>query len=197
MLLRVPAGSLKELVAYSDTLNKRKAPYSAVVTKVAFDHTVAHQKLVFKPIRWLDANEIALVAEVQAGTTVASIIGADAAPREDEGDEIAGERPTNAGAVADKAPARAAAAAPRGRTAAKPVAAVEEVAAILEEEPQQQAAAAQAAKPAATVRGFGGSSEAKAAPAAAQAEPKAAPKASRVIDDVNASLDDILASIDD
>ena len=64
MLLRIPAGSLKDLTAYADMLNKRKAPYAAVVTRIGFDHTVAHQKFKFTPLRWLEQHELAEIATV-------------------------------------------------------------------------------------------------------------------------------------
>ena len=77
MLLRVPAGSLKDLTAYADMLNRRKAPYNALVTKISFDHTVAHQKFVFKPTRWLTDSEAGQVQEVLAKDTVNVITGVD------------------------------------------------------------------------------------------------------------------------
>lgn len=94
MLLRVPAGSLKELVAYADMLARRQTPYQAVVTKVAFDHTVAHQKLKFSPVRWLNEDEIVKVAEMVDSELVKTIVGNDqfsAVARDDF--QIEGERP--------------------------------------------------------------------------------------------------------
>lgn len=64
MLLRIPAGSLKDLTAYADMLNKRKAPYAAVVTRIGFDHSVAHQKFKFTPLRWLEQDELEEISAV-------------------------------------------------------------------------------------------------------------------------------------
>lgn len=73
MLLRVPAASLRELRQYAETLTKRGVPYSAVVTNVSFDREVAYPKLQFKPVRFLDADEAALVLDVQQRDVVDSI----------------------------------------------------------------------------------------------------------------------------
>lgn len=78
MLLRIPAATLKELTAYADMLNRRKAPYQAVVTKIGFDHTVAHQKLTFKAIRWLTNDEADVAAEVGEREVIRSIVGLEA-----------------------------------------------------------------------------------------------------------------------
>lgn len=78
MLLRIPAATLKELTVYADLLNRRKAPYQAVVTKIGFDHTVAHQKLTFKALRWLNDEEADLVAEVCDRDVIRSIVGLEA-----------------------------------------------------------------------------------------------------------------------
>lgn len=78
MLLRIPAATLKELTAYAELLNRRRAPYQAVVTKIGFDHTVAHQKLTFKPLRWLTDEEADLVAEVTEREVIRNIVGLEA-----------------------------------------------------------------------------------------------------------------------
>lgn len=75
MLLRVPAGTLKELVAYADLLNKRQVPYQALVTKIGFDHTVAHQKFTFKPLRFLEEDEGEAVASTLQSETIDQIVG--------------------------------------------------------------------------------------------------------------------------
>lgn len=75
MLLRIPAATLKELSTYAEMLNRRKTPYTAVVTKIGFDHTVAHQKLTFKALRWLTEEEDALVQEVMERDVIKSITG--------------------------------------------------------------------------------------------------------------------------
>ena len=103
MLLRIPAATLKELTAYADMLNRRKAPYKAIVTKIGFDHTVAHQKLTFKALRWLTDEEADVVADVLEREVVRNIVGMEAdldlegappARLMDQANEIAKPKPT-------------------------------------------------------------------------------------------------------
>ena len=75
MLLRIPAGTLKELTAYAQMLNRRKAPYSAVITRISFDHTVAYPKMQFKALRWLTEEEGDVVAEVLGSDILGNITG--------------------------------------------------------------------------------------------------------------------------
>ena len=75
MLLRVPAGTLKELTAYAQMLNRRKAPYSAVITRIGFDHTVAYPKMQFKATRWLTEEEGDTVAGVLEDDILGDITG--------------------------------------------------------------------------------------------------------------------------
>lgn len=109
MLLRIPAGTLKDLSAYADTLNKRKAPYSAVVTRIAFDHSVAHQKFTFKAIRWLSVDEVGVVGGVQAGKSdiIGRIVGMNlqaAATSVDEDTDELGDAPAYIASTAKPAP---------------------------------------------------------------------------------------------
>ena len=90
MLMRVPAATLKELTAYADLLTKRKVPYKAVVTKISFDHSVAHPKLVFKPVRFLSDIEADVVIGVLERSVITEITGM--APAQ-ETLEIAGTPP--------------------------------------------------------------------------------------------------------
>lgn len=83
MLLRVPAGSLKELVSYANLLKSRKAPYQAVVTKVAFDTSVAHQKFLFAPVRFLTEDELGHAVEAAKSEVVAQIAGLQPEPVQD------------------------------------------------------------------------------------------------------------------
>lgn len=80
MLLRIPAGSLKDLVTYADMLSRRKAPYQALITKIKFDHTVAYPKFDFKATRWLSDAEADTALEVMDRDIVARIAGMDEAP---------------------------------------------------------------------------------------------------------------------
>ncbi len=75
MLLRIPAATLKELTHYADLLNRRRAPYTAVVTRIGFDHTVAHPKLTFKASRWVTEPEAALISDVIQRDVVTNIVG--------------------------------------------------------------------------------------------------------------------------
>lgn len=79
MLLRVPAASLKGLTQYANMLNGRKAPYSAVLTKVGFDPEVAYQRMKFSPVRWLTADELEEVTQTVSDDIIGRIIGVDSA----------------------------------------------------------------------------------------------------------------------
>lgn len=143
MLLRVPAGSLRELVDYAGMLARRNTPYQAVVTKVGFDHTVAHQKLVFKAARWLDADQVAVVADVMQRDIVERIIGAEeqsggapaaAAPAIDPEDDPEAIFRTPQPTAAAPTPAAAAPKPPKAAPKPKPAQVIEaEVATILAE----------------------------------------------------------------
>lgn len=92
MLLRVPAASLRELANYAATLNKRQVPYQAVVTKVGFDPEAAYPKMVFTPMRWLEADEAAQVYELMNSDMVEQITLMNAVTLEAE---AAAEKPAN------------------------------------------------------------------------------------------------------
>ena len=78
MLLRVPAASLKELTSYAETLNKRNAPYSAVLTKIGFDPEVAYPRMKFKAVRWLESDEMDQVATTADTDVINRITGVSA-----------------------------------------------------------------------------------------------------------------------
>lgn len=75
MLLRVPAGSLKDLVAYGDMLKRRKTPYQAVVTRISFDVDAAHPKFVFKAKAWLGPESQKQIAELMRQDIVQQVVG--------------------------------------------------------------------------------------------------------------------------
>ena len=75
ILLRVPAGSLKELSAYGKALAERGVSYTDVVTRLSFDNSVAHQKLMFKPTAFLTTEEVSAVDSVADGDVVEAILG--------------------------------------------------------------------------------------------------------------------------
>jgi hypothetical protein len=112
MLLRIPAATLKDLAAYGSLLTSRNAPYQAVITKIGFDHTVAHPKLTFKATRWLTAGEAQQVADTLKADVVEQIIGTKAAPVP-EAVAALGAPPEHVKAVSAPAPAPAAPAAPK------------------------------------------------------------------------------------
>lgn len=89
MLLRIPAASLKELSQYAEMLNRRKAPYSAVVTKIGFDPEVAYQKMKFRAVRWLDEAELETIQAAAKLDVVNRITGVEADIHIDNGvDEL-------------------------------------------------------------------------------------------------------------
>lgn len=96
MLVRVPAASLKALAQYGDTLKKRGVPYSVVLTKVGFDHSVAHPSLTFKPVGFLSEEQAEEAAAMAGDDVVTKIIGASGV--------LPGEMPSD---TPEKAPALA------------------------------------------------------------------------------------------
>lgn len=190
MLLRVPAASLKELLAYGQGLNKKGYPYQALVTKVGFDHTVAFPKLTFKALRWLDADEAATVAAMMDDDLVQTITAMNA-PTQDVAE--AAPDPTD---DLPPPPAHVVTAAPVAETPARRKAKVTEteVAAAVAVEPEPAPAEAPA-KVKAT--GFGGGG-AKAAPAAeAPATAPSADKSTVLVQGAFAELDSVLGELDD
>lgn len=211
MLLRVPAATLKDLAAYADMLKRRNAPYQAVVTRIAFDPSVAHPKFTFKALRWLSAEEANKVAEtmnldvighitgaVERGTPVpqdalgvapAHVQAAIAAPAP----QRAPQRPVQAPATqVAPAPAKAAPAPFSGGFGGEPAAAPASAPAKAARAPR--AKATPAPTPAAQPQNVGSMF------AAAEEAPKAAPAPSRAasrLAEANESLDAALAEWDD
>jgi len=189
MLLRVPAASLRELLAYGEQLTKRGVPYQVLVTKLGFDHTVAYPKLSFKPERWLDAEEVAKVQEMYESDTVRSVVALDApsAPAEEAVEAADDFLPPGGPPAAQAAPAAAPAPTRRKKAQAAPAEVAEALAPVAEAAP---------AKPKTT--GFGGSSKPQAAPV--QAQPTAAVPDSAVQElaaGAMAELDAVLGEFDD
>jgi hypothetical protein len=114
ILLRVPAASLKPLAEYGTMLARRGVDFSAVVTKIGFDYTVAHPALTFKPVGFIDADMAGKVAEAKNGDLVKAVIGAGSAPAGiEDADPDTGEIPSYSAAkeaekAVDKAPATSA-----------------------------------------------------------------------------------------
>lgn len=196
MLLRIPAGSLKDLMGYADLLNRRRTPYQAVVTKIGFDHTVAHQKLVFKAIRFLDEAETKTIIEVMGSDVISQIIGlnnaqpalaAPAAAVDDLGPTPAHVAALSAAPAAAPAPKPAPKpAAPKPAAAPKHVASAEEVAGIFDE-PTAAAAPQPEPEPERNVAP---------APAPQPAVVAAKTKSQTLLEEANKSLEDVLAGLD-
>jgi hypothetical protein len=74
MLLRIPAASLGDLVAYDNTLRQIGFPYMAVGTRLRFDPNAEFPKLTFSAIRPLNEVEAAKVVALMQSPTVARII---------------------------------------------------------------------------------------------------------------------------
>jgi hypothetical protein len=75
MLLRVPATSIKALSQYQDLLFKRGVAIQQVVTKIGFDYSVAHPSLTFKPVAFLDEEQLDEVEGVFESDVAMTIIG--------------------------------------------------------------------------------------------------------------------------
>ena len=103
MLLRVPAATLKVLAAYGDMLTKRGVDFSAVVTKIGFDHTVAHPALTFKPLAFIDEATAAAVVEVKASEHIKAVIGLSGAYTVAPAPKAPADAPPKAAAAAEGA----------------------------------------------------------------------------------------------
>jgi hypothetical protein len=207
MLLRVPAATLKDLAAYADMLSRRNAPYCAVVTRIAFDPSVAHPKFTFKALRWLSADEAAKVAETLNMDVIGHITGTaergaamanDGLGQAPAHVQIAAPAPQAAPQRPAPAPARAVAPPP---AAVAPAANAGGFGFGGEATPAAAAPASRASKPRASK-----AAAAQAAPppsaafAAAELPPKAAPAPSKTaqrISEASADLDAALAELDD
>jgi hypothetical protein len=168
MLLRVPAATLKELTGYADLLTRRKVPYKAVVTKIAFDHSVAHPKLTFKPTRFLSDVEADIVIDVLQRPVIAEITGMNT-PTHDVL-EIEGTPPAK---LMDQSK-------PKPTVVKKHTATEAEVEEVLEKKPDPKKTEPDP-KPKADAK------------PKAEAKPKAAPK---VVEADEETLDDILAGLE-
>jgi outer membrane biosynthesis protein TonB len=177
MLLRVPAGTLKELVEYAKMLDRRKVGYQAVVTKVAFDHTVAHQKFTFKAVRFVTPDEAEAIRDQLESPVIQQILGLAPVSHESHDDGL-GDTPEH---VRQPTPVKAVAPpAPKPTPKLRPV---KTVSTVIPEEVEEAVAVAKP-KP-------------KAAPAPAPAPANKKVDHSALLAEANASLDDVLSAIDD
>jgi hypothetical protein len=183
MLLRIPAATLKDLTAYAGLLTRRGVKYQAVVTKIGFDHSVAHPKLTFKPTRFLSDVEAGIVVDVLERPVLAEIVGL--AQEQGEVLDIAGTPPK---ALMKPEPEKTKPAPAKAQPKhLVPEADAEEV---LEPKPAPKADAASKAE-------MNGREPKAAAPKAAKpaAAKPATAKPVKVVDN-DESLDDILASLE-
>lgn len=192
MLLRIPAATLRDLAAFGTMLDKRNVPYHAVMTKISFDHSVAHPKLVFKAEGFLTADQFAQAQAAAESDLTQQIIAAGTGtgtPDDDDADDGLGETPAHLKPAAEPVPAPKAA--PK---AAAPKAT-----------PKPAAAAKAAPKPVAEPTGKVTESEIGAAMGSAFGEPAASAPAKQaspaeetsLADEVSAALGDALAVLDD
>lgn len=174
IMLRVPAGSLKNLADFGADLNKRGVPYNAVVAKLGFDREAASPKLTFRAVAALDESEFNQVQETVAGDTVQSILG------------LTGESPVAPDESLDKdAPAAEA-----PKPAAKPVAKAKPPADDEDDAPAPKPKAVAKAKPAPVADD---EDDAPAKPV------KAAPKPVKVVeasDSIEDELDNLLGELE-
>jgi hypothetical protein len=87
MLLRIPAGSFKNLAKYAGYLSARNIKsVAAVLTRIKFDADEATPKLVFTPRALLGPDVIAEVKRLAATDLVAQIVGLAPMPHDEDDD---------------------------------------------------------------------------------------------------------------
>lgn len=176
IMLRVPAGSLKNLADFGADLAKRGIPYSAVVTKLGFDRDAASPKLTFKAVAALDEDEFNQVQATVAGETVQSILGTNGADAVIVGESLDQEAP-----VAET---------PKPAAKAKPAPVADDE----DEAPAKVTKSAAKAKPAPVADD---EDEAPAKPAAKAAKPAAKPvKVVEASDSIEDELDNLLGELE-
>ena len=130
MLIRAPGDSIVPFLDYLKVLKNRGVPNTyGVVTKIGFDYTVAHGRLTFKPIGFVNAAQYGQAAEVAKSDVVQAILGhgdapaAPALPKPKADPEDAPVKPRADVKVEAPAEKPAAKPAPKPAAAAKPAAA--------------------------------------------------------------------------
>ncbi|MFZ1491156.1 MAG: hypothetical protein WAS51_14555 [Ilumatobacteraceae bacterium] len=79
-----PQNGLFNMGGYARMLDEMRVPYSALVTRLSFDMRSATPKLLFAPVRFLEENELAAVAQLASSDDVADIINNIATSVEDD-----------------------------------------------------------------------------------------------------------------
>lgn len=93
LLLRVPATSMKAVGEYGRALDKRRLPYQAVLTRVAFDKETPTPKLLFTAIGFVDQATYLQAIEASKSDTVKAIIGEPTAEEAAAGLDALGDKP--------------------------------------------------------------------------------------------------------
>lgn len=73
--LRIPGDSLKNLASYATGLEKHGIPFSTVITRISFDTTVSHQRLIFNPAYDVNGQMPYITAEM--AEIVSEVLGTD------------------------------------------------------------------------------------------------------------------------
>lgn len=189
MLLRVPAGSLQDLGTYATMLDGRRVTYTGVATKISFDHTVAHQKFIFKAVRYVTEEEAEVILEVSRKEIVQQIVGVHAVVSPAEMDALGAP------------PAHVLAAPVQPQATAAPVARARQRAVVTEDELSAAVAVTAATPTAAKKTATNGAAKKTVATPVATAAPVAATKPrfdeSALLAEADASLDEALSALDD
>ena len=202
MLLRCPAASLKTLLAYGQSLDKRGWPYHGIVTRIGFDPSLAYPALTFTPERWLDAEELATVEALAKDDLVKTITATRDAPAPTAKEDPAFARMERQAKPAEPEDEDEVEVTPtpepepvKKTRKRKATASADEIAAAVGEPEQPVAEEAQPDTPPATVRkGFGAkkakAATAQAAPAEEASDPSLGDAALQELDDVLKGFDD-------
>lgn len=91
MMLRVPATSLKPLVAYGADLALKGVEPQNVVTRIGFDYTVSHPALTFKALRFVTEDMNVEIETLRESEQTQYITGTKALPAREELESPEGE----------------------------------------------------------------------------------------------------------
>jgi hypothetical protein len=77
IMLRVPPASIRAIGDYGALLNKHKAPYQGVITRIAFEPKEATPRLVFTPRAFLDQETYLRVKDIAESELVSIIVNGE------------------------------------------------------------------------------------------------------------------------